>query len=242
MAASQNGVPSASSLLKPLRPTDVLIADERILYGERKHWAILIRSFVETMTVLVFITLFAGGIPGNAFGGFIIVVAMVSAVGLLWGREFKRAVAYGTVGAAIFGFVVFGQANLAVLAIVVTALRFVQKAAMWAFYDRLYITTRRVIAATGFLGAQINTMPLTRVTDISYKTTVAGELLGYSELRVETAGQDQALGLIKYLDRPASFYDILIDRSTAAVGSVTEDGDEVGDARDEGDPTTEIAF
>ncbi len=217
--------PSASSLLNPLRPADVLIKGENILYNERRHWAILLQPFVETLTILVFITLVAGGLPPNAFGALIILISAGTAVYLARQKNWSKATVYAATVAFLVGYVFFGVVNLAIAAILVVATRFVHRAAMWAFYDRLYITTRRVLAATGFLGAQINTMPLTRVTDISYKTTVAGELLGYSELRVETAGQDQALGLIKYLDRPTHFYEILIDRSTSAVGSVTEDDD-----------------
>ena len=100
--------------------------------------------------------------------------------------------------------------------------RFAYQALIWLLFERLYITNRRVILARGFLGSDISTMPLTRVTDINYTTTVPGELLGYAELRVETAGQDQALSTLQYLEKPAKFYATLIDLSTAAVGSVTE--------------------
>lgn len=125
--------------------------------------------------------------------------------------------------ALILGFAVVGRVGLALTAVVYVAGRFAFRFLKWAFYERLYITNRRIIGVTGFLGSEISTMPLTRVTDISYKTTVWAELFKYGILRVETAGQDQALGEIPYLDKPEEFYDLLIDRSTAAVGSVTED-------------------
>ena len=81
---------------------------------------------------------------------------------------------------------------------------------MWAFYEKLYITNRRVIKSTGFLGANIDGMPLTRITDIAFNRSVPGEVLGYGTFRLETAGQDQALGRIPFLNQPDLFYNILI--------------------------------
>lgn len=219
---AQTGHPSTSSLLKPLGPTSVLIKGERIKYNERRHWAILIRPFLETLAVLTFVTMFAGGVPTGVFGVIVIGASIIMLIAQARRSEWSQALVYGVVGGLLIGFTVFGVTGMAILAILVAAGRFIYRSAMWAFYERLYITNRRVIATAGFLGARIDTMPLTRVTDINYRTTVAGELLGYGILRVETAGQDQALGLLQYLDKPATFYEILIDLSTAAVGSVTE--------------------
>jgi hypothetical protein len=203
---AQTGTPSTSSLFRPLGPTGVLIKGERIKYNERRHWAILIRPFLETLAVLTFVTMFAGGVPT--------------------GLDCSDSAAPAGL---LIGFTAFGVTGMAIMAILVAAGRFIYTAAMWAFYERLYITNRRVIAAAGFLGAQIDTMPLTRVTDINYQTSVLGELLGYGVLRVETAGQDQALGLLEFLDKPNNFYEILIDLSTAAVGSVTENEEDPED-------------
>ncbi len=226
---AQTGTPSTSSLFRPLGPTGVLIKGERIKYNERRHWAILIRPFLETLAVLTFVTMFAGGVPTGAFG--LIVIGSSTLMLFVQARrsEWSQALIYGVVAGLLIGFTVFGVTGMAILAILVAAGRFIYTAAMWAFYERLYITNRRVIAAAGFLGAQIDTMPLTRVTDINYQTSVLGELLGYGVLRVETAGQDQALGLLEFLDKPNNFYEILIDLSTAAVGSVTENEEDPED-------------
>ncbi|MEM9650939.1 MAG: PH domain-containing protein [Actinomycetota bacterium] len=219
---AQTGTPSTSSLFRPLGPTGVLIKGERIKYNERRHWAILIRPFLETLAVLTFVTMFAGGVPTGVFG--VIVIGSSTLMLFVQARrnDWSQALVYGVVAGLLIGFTAFGVTGMAILAILVAAGRFIYTAAMWAFYERLYITNRRVIASAGFLGARIDTMPLTRVTDINYRTTVLGELLGYGVLRVETAGQDQALSLLEFLDKPNNFYEILIDLSTAAVGSVTE--------------------
>ncbi|MEM7272535.1 MAG: PH domain-containing protein [Actinomycetota bacterium] len=223
---AQTGTPSTSSLFRPLGPTGVLIKGERIKYNERRHWAILIRPFLETLAILTFITMFAGGVPTGAFGGILIGFSLLMLLLQARRNDWSEALVYGVAAGLLIGFTLFGESGMAILAILLAAGRFIYGTAMWAFYERLYITNRRVIASSGFLGARIDTMPLTRVTDINYRTTVLGELLGYGILRVETAGQDQALSLLEFLDKPANFYEILIDLSTAAVGSVTEPEEE----------------
>ena len=223
---AQTGTPNTSSLFRPLGASGVLIRGEKIRYNERKHWAVLIRPFVETLLVLSFITGFARELPIDTLG-LVLAVGAVLMFFYEWRRhEWNRGAVYAIVAALVIGWALFGRANLAIIAILITAGRFVYRSAMWAFYERLYITNRRIMFASGFLGAEISTMPLTRVTDIKYETTVMGEVLGYGQLHVETAGQDQALSLIEFLDDPSRFYELLIDLSTAAVGSVTTDDEE----------------
>ncbi|MGI9597291.1 MAG: PH domain-containing protein [Acidimicrobiales bacterium] len=213
---------SLSSLFAPPDPSAPLIPSEIILYNERRHWAILIQTFLETLATLVVLTVLAGGSELGPFGAFVILAAVVLAFLRFRSGQWSRGLAYAGTAAAILGFVILGREGLALGAVVFVTGRFAFRFMKWAFYERLYITNRRIIGLTGFLGSEISTMPLTRVTDISYKTTIPAEIFGYGILRVETAGQDQALGLIPFLDKPEKFYDILIDRSTAAVGSVTE--------------------
>ncbi len=69
------GSRGTSSLLKPLNVIDVLIPDEVVQYNEREHWASLIQPFVETVAILILITMFAGGLPDGALGGFLFLMA-----------------------------------------------------------------------------------------------------------------------------------------------------------------------
>lgn len=218
-----------SSLFIPPEPTDVLIPTEAILYNERKHWAILIQPFLETLAALILLTVIASEGNLGAFGAFVVLVAIAMAVMRFRSKQWNHGLAYAGTVALILGFVIVGREGLALAAVLFVTGRFAFRFMKWAFYERLYITNRRIIGLTGFLGSEISTMPLTRVTDISYRTTVWAEIFRYGILRVETAGQDQALGLIEFLDKPEKFYDILIDRSTAAVGSVTPDPSEQED-------------
>lgn len=214
---------SLSSLFSPPDPTAPLIPTETILYNERRHWAILIQPFLETLAALVFLTVLAGNGNVGPFGAFVLLAAVGMALYRFRKQQWNRGLAYAIGVGLILGFVILSREGLAMAAVLFITGRFAFRFMKWAFYERLYITNRRIIGLTGFLGSEISTMPLTRVTDISYSTTIPAELFKYGNLRVETAGQDQALGSIPFLDKPEKFYDILIERSTAAVGSVTEE-------------------
>ncbi len=49
-------------------------------------------------------------------------------------------------------------------------------------------------------------MPLGKLTDVTYRRSIAGRLFGYGDLIVESAGQDQALSHIDHLPHPDDFY------------------------------------
>ena len=49
-------------------------------------------------------------------------------------------------------------------------------------------------------------MPLVKVTDMSYARPPAGRVLGYGEIVIESAGQDQALRRITHLPHPDALY------------------------------------
>ena len=227
------------SLIKPLGFEDVRITDEEEQYGERLHWAVLIESFLETMTVLVIITVLTGDGSGTTLGILLILGSLAYLIYRLLRNGAQQAEVYAQ-GLALFGgylaflavlalmliivagievTAVFNPTVLALLTIFFFTARFTYRTIIWMFYQKLFITNRRVILAQAFFGSDVSTMPLTRVTDINYETTVPGQLLGYANIRVETAGQDQALSDLHFLEKPALFYNTLIRLSTAAVGS-----------------------
>ena len=226
LSQQQTGPPNRSILGNLFAPVDtqkVLIPGESIIYSERRHWASLLQPLLETVAALLLITAISGG---AAASGTLLAILLLCAFGLVAYRvktgDWTKMTAVGGGLVFLFGVFVFGQFAMAFLAIIAVVVRFWYKVLFWFSYERLYITNRRIIIATAFLGSDINTMPLTRVTDISYKTTVPADILGYGILRVESAGQDQALSLIRFLEKPDEFYNTLIERTTAAVGSVTE--------------------
>lgn len=217
---AQRGSRGTSSLFTPLNVADVLIPGEEVRYVERKHVASIIPTVLETASLLIIIVMGLVGVPSGSFGGFTAIVAAGTVFYFYRKRQYKQITVYGSLLALVLLWSVLGSLNLAVFAIVLTVGRFAYRFAMWAFYERLFITNRRLMLSRGFLGAKIDSIPLTRATDIAYRRPFWGEVLGYGTVLVETAGQDQALGYIDFLNRPDTFYNILIGLSTTAVGSV----------------------
>ena len=74
------------------------------------------------------------------------------------------------------------------------------------YHDRLVVTTHRIFAVTGILNRKVATMPIARVTDMTYFRSFIGRVFGYGTISVESAGQDQALTRIDFLPHPDSLY------------------------------------
>lgn len=72
--------------------------------------------------------------------------------------------------------------------------------------DHFVITDKRIFELSGVLTRNVASLPLGKLTDLTYRRTVGGRLLGYGTLIVETAGQDQALSRIEYLPEPDRVY------------------------------------
>jgi membrane protein YdbS with pleckstrin-like domain len=68
------------------------------------------------------------------------------------------------------------------------------------------VTSQRMLLAQGILVRKVNMMPLTKVTDMSFQRSPLGQILGYGEFIVESAGQDQALSHVTYLPYPEQLY------------------------------------
>src|ERR1700722_7203147 len=84
-------------------------------------------------------------------------------------------------------------------------LRLIWKAINWAV-DYFVITTERLLLTTGLLTRKVAMMPLSKVTDMSFQRSFGGRLLGYGELIVESAGQNQALDHVPYIPYPEQLY------------------------------------
>ena len=83
--------------------------------------------------------------------------------------------------------------------------RIMVKALLW-WVDRIVVTNHRIFEVSGVLARKVASMPLERVTDMTYRRSLAGRLFGYGELVLESAGQTQALDSICYLRSPDEFY------------------------------------
>ena len=68
------------------------------------------------------------------------------------------------------------------------------------------VTSQRLILARGVIVRRVGMLPLAKVTDMSFRRTSIGRLLGYGEFIVESAGQDQALRNVKFIPYPEQLY------------------------------------
>jgi uncharacterized membrane protein YdbT with pleckstrin-like domain len=84
-------------------------------------------------------------------------------------------------------------------------LYFLQRAAAWQG-TYFAVTETRMILVSGFVVRKVAMMPLARVTDMSFRRSALGRLLGYGEFIVESAGEDQALRTIDFLPYPEQLY------------------------------------
>jgi membrane protein YdbS with pleckstrin-like domain len=108
----------------------------------------------------------------------------------------------------------------------VLLLRLVWKVLNWSV-DFFVVTSERLLLTTGFLTRRVAMMPLTKVTDMSFRRSFPGRMLGYGEFIVESAGQDQALRNIEYIPYPEQLY--LLVCGMLFPTSANDDEDEEGD-------------
>jgi len=87
-------------------------------------------------------------------------------------------------------------------------LRFAYLVLSW-WVERIVVTDKRVMMTTGIITTKVLMMPIGKVTDLTYKRTLGGRLLGYGTMVVESAGQIQALNKIDYLPKAEQVYDAI---------------------------------
>jgi uncharacterized membrane protein YdbT with pleckstrin-like domain len=87
-------------------------------------------------------------------------------------------------------------------------LRFAYFVIEW-WVERIVVTDKRFMITSGVFTTTVAMMPIGKVTDLTYERSVAGRLLGYGTLIVESAGQIQALNKIEYLPKPEEVYDAI---------------------------------
>lgn len=84
-------------------------------------------------------------------------------------------------------------------------LRLLWKAANWAV-EYFVVTSQRMILTSGVVTRKVAMMPLVKVTDMSFRRSLNGRLLGYGEFILESAGQDQALRTVDHVPYPEQLY------------------------------------
>jgi membrane protein YdbS with pleckstrin-like domain len=150
-------------------------------------------------------------------------------IGLLIAGVLSATVLHGTAGLVLW------------ILWLVLLLRLIWKIMNWSV-DYFVVTSERLLLTRGFLTRQVNMMPLTKVTDMSFKRSFAGRLFGYGEFIVESAGQDQALRNVEFIPYPEQLYLLICGMLFPSSADDMEDGDptdgppDLWDAPDDGDP------
>ena len=76
----------------------------------------------------------------------------------------------------------------------------------WAELQRRYrwivVTNKRILKHEGVLDLSVPMMRLTKVTDMTYRRNLLGEITGFGTIIIESAGQQQAIRELTYLPDP----------------------------------------
>jgi membrane protein YdbS with pleckstrin-like domain len=100
------------------------------------------------------------------------------------------------------------------------------------WYMRHFIVSpRRMLLTSGVIVRTVTLLPRRRITDLTWQETFFGQLLGYGTLRIESAGQHQALSRVTFLPRADLLYRTLSELLFPGDG-----GDGVGDEEPTGRP------
>jgi hypothetical protein len=94
------------------------------------------------------------------------------------------------------------QATAIILMLIL--IRFAWDAALW-WVDRYVLTTDRILSMSGIFNKRVVSMPLAKITDLTYERPIIGRIFGYGSLDLESAGQ-QGLERIDFLPDPDHFY------------------------------------
>ena len=140
-----------------------LLPSERAVVVARRHWAVMLREFMEVALVWLILFLLLG-LTGSAFLGLVSVFFLLfSAVWLGW------------------------------------------DIINW-YVEEFAVTDKRVLLVSGLFIRKVAIMPLIKVTDLTYKRDLPGRILGYGTFIIESAGQDQALSRIDFVNHPDEWY------------------------------------
>jgi membrane protein YdbS with pleckstrin-like domain len=109
--------------------------------------------------------------------------------------------------AATLGLIVIG---------VVSAVLVVQRLQRW--YTRYALTDFRLIRSWGVLNRRLAWIPWSKVTDVSMVQTLAGRILGYATVRIESANEASGFKAVTDLRDPHRFHRVVTEMVQAKQG------------------------
>jgi uncharacterized membrane protein YdbT with pleckstrin-like domain len=81
----------------------------------------------------------------------------------------------------------------------------VGKIAEWGV-QYFVVTSERLMATQGLVTRRVNMIPLTKVSDVEFRQSTVGRLLGYAEFEVLAAGMDNRMRNIRFVPYPNQLY------------------------------------
>jgi uncharacterized membrane protein YdbT with pleckstrin-like domain len=87
-------------------------------------------------------------------------------------------------------------------------------------YTAYVLTTMRVMRVSGFLSRSTAWIPWMKVTDIRYEASIAGRILGYATVYIESANEQSGLAEMRNLQNPEEFYARLTELVQRKHGSI----------------------
>jgi membrane protein YdbS with pleckstrin-like domain len=93
------------------------------------------------------------------------------------------------------------------------------------------VSRRRVLLTSGVIVRTVTLLPLRRITDLTWKETFLGQILGYGTFRFESAGQQHALSEITFLPNADRLY-----RQVSSLLFGSDWGGAANQGDDEGNP------
>jgi uncharacterized membrane protein YdbT with pleckstrin-like domain len=104
--------------------------------------------------------------------------------------------------------------------------RFAFKVWEW-WVDHIVVTDERILEASGIFTRRVASMPIAKVIDMIYVRTLPGRILGYGDMIVESAAQEQGLTRISHLPHPDDFYRTITTLVTQGLQSLLPEDEQL---------------
>lgn len=121
------------------------------------------------------------------------------------------------VAAVALSAAVTNPVTMGLLAFITT--RFLWHLGLW-WVDRYILTSDRILSTSGLLTKTVTSMPLVKITDLTYTRSPLGRILGYGSLHLESAGQ-AGLERVDFLPDPDDFYRAVMSLALGPPGGKT---------------------
>ncbi len=194
--------------------TGYLAFNERPILITRYHPIVAVLPFVK-LTVFAYASLLAMGLFGT-FGTLAIIAILIQWLRInpdvpTFGVSFLQGVGIFFLLVVLLGF--FDNLESVIYVVILVALASSIYQLFEYFLVSVFLTDRRIFEVSGIVTRTVATMPLRALTDIRYDQTLMGRIFDYGHFIVESAGQQQALSELRFINKPQRFYRIIMEEA-----------------------------